>query len=83
MLEAVQVDGVLHAALQAVDVLAYLVVQLLCLGAPQGVPGAGRLQVALKRLQTLIELLEVGFKFMLAAVSDSQHQHRQIIEDRQ
>lgn len=43
----------------------------------------GDLQVPLERLETIVELLEVGFKLVLAAVGDRQHQHRQVIEDRQ
>ena len=83
LLEAVQVGGVLHAALQAVHLLANLCVQLPRGQAAVGVAVAGDLQMPLECLETLVELLEISLELMLATVGDRQHQHGQVIQDRQ
>ncbi len=70
VLEAVHVGGTLHAALQAVDLLTQLAIQLAGGGAVVGVAGAGLVQVALETFQALVELLQVGLEFVLAAVGD-------------
>lgn len=81
-LEAVHVRGALHTALQAIDLLTQLVVQFTRGAAVVGMPGTGLLQVALEGFQAPVELLQVGFEFMLAAVGDGQHKHGQVIEHR-
>ncbi|MNV70944.1 hypothetical protein D3C71_1639310 [compost metagenome] len=81
-LEIFQVCRVLHAAVQAVDLLTELRVHLASGRTVVRVPVTGRLQVALEGFQALIELLEVHLELMLATVGDRQHQHRKIIEDR-
>lgn len=82
VLEAVDIGGTLHAALQPVYVLAQLGVQRAGGTAVVGMAGAGFMQMALEPLQALVELLQVGFKFMLATVSDRQHQHCKVIQYR-
>ncbi|MNL55380.1 hypothetical protein D3C87_1787900 [compost metagenome] len=57
VLEIVQVSRFMHAGLQAVDLFADLRVHGLSGGATIGMPGAGGLQVALERFETLVELL--------------------------
>ena len=83
VLEPLEVSSLLHAALQAVDLFTDLRIQFPRRRAVVGVACAGRLQVALERLQALVELFEVDLELMLATVGDRQHQHRQVIEDRQ
>lgn len=39
--------------------------------------------MALEGFEAFIKLLEVGLELMLATVGNRQHQHRQVIEDRQ
>ena len=82
-LEAGQIGGVLNTALQAAHLFAQLVVQVARGGLVFGVIFTGGLQVALKRFEPLIELLEVSAELLLASVVDRQHQHRQIVEYRQ
>ncbi len=82
-LEAGQIGGVLNTALQAAHLFAQLFVQVARGGLVLGVIFTGGLQVALKRFEPFIELLEVSAELLLAAVVDRQHQHCQIVEDRQ
>ena len=44
---------------------------------------AGDLQMTLECLETLVELLEISLELMLATVGDRQHQHGQVIQDRE
>ncbi|MNJ37638.1 hypothetical protein D3C77_324670 [compost metagenome] len=83
VLEAVQVGSTLHAALQAIDLLAQLVIQVAGGAGVVGMAFAGFVQMALERFEAFVELLQVTFKFVLAAVVDGQHQHCQVIEHRQ
>ncbi|MNN05102.1 hypothetical protein D3C81_1178530 [compost metagenome] len=82
MLEAVHIDRPLHAALQAIDLLTQLAVQLACSRTVVGMTGTGFMKVALESFQTLIELLQVSLEFVLPAVGDRQHEHGQVIEHR-
>ncbi|MNJ53003.1 hypothetical protein D3C77_483750 [compost metagenome] len=82
LLEAAQIGGTLHAGLQAIDLLTQLTVQIACRRRVVGMTFAGFMQMALERLQTLIELLQISFEFVLAAVVDRQHQYRQVIQHR-
>ena len=81
--KAVEVRGVLHAALQIVDVFAQLGVHVIGCGTAFSMARTRRLEIALKGLQALVELLEVSLELMLTAVRDGQHQHGKIVEDRQ
>lgn len=40
------------------------------------------MQVALEPFQALIELLQISFEFVLATVSDRQHEHGKVIQHR-
>ena len=80
VLEAVEVDGVLHAVLQAVDVFAQWAGQVVGSAATFGMAFAGGLKIVLECLKTLIELFEISPEFMLAAVGNGQHQNRKIVE---
>ncbi|MCY1434656.1 hypothetical protein D9M71_507220 [compost metagenome] len=62
--------------------LTQLAIQLAGSGAVVRVTGTGLVQVALETFQAFVELLQVGFEFVLAAVGDRQHEHRQVIQHR-
>ena len=83
VLEAVQVDGRLHAVLHAAEVFAQLGVQIVGGGLTFSMTLTGRLKVVLERFQTPVQLFEIGLELVLATVSDGQHQDGKIIEDRQ
>ncbi len=82
VLEAVNIGGTLHTALQPVDMLSQLGIQLAGGRAVVGMPGTGLVQVTLETFEAFVELLQVGFEFMLTAVSDGQHEHSQVIQYR-
>ncbi|MNE65848.1 hypothetical protein D3C80_1613650 [compost metagenome] len=82
VLEAIDVGSALHTALQPIDMLAQLGVQLASGGAVVGMAGAGLVQVALEAFEALIELLQVGFELVLATVGDRQHEHGEVIQHR-
>ena len=82
VLEAIDVGSALHTALQPIDMLAQLGVQLASGGAVVSMAGAGLVQVALEAFKALIELLQVGFELVLAAVGDRQHEHGEVIQHR-
>ncbi|VTQ25134.1 Uncharacterised protein [Pseudomonas aeruginosa] len=81
-LEAVQVGRLLHAGLQATDLLTQRLVEAARVVQHVGIAGVGVAQVAEEAFQALVELPQVFLEVALATVRQGQHQHRQVVEYR-
>jgi hypothetical protein len=80
LLEARQVGRLLHAGLQAADLLAQLQVETARTFHRLAVALVGFVEGAEKCGQALIELLQVAGELALTAVGNRQHQHGQVVQ---